>query len=359
MADSANKRILLTVLNWGLGHATRCVPMIDGWIAENHSVTLASDGAALAYLRERYPKQPFLKLPGLDIRYSKRLPAWWMVFQQRGPFAKHVLSDHEAIADFLKGNPQDVIVSDNRYGCWNAHVSSVLVTHQLRPRTPLALGWIKPVVRKRLKSWLNKFQEIWIPDTHDSAISGRLSKPFAGLPPIRIIGPLSRLRPSDYKEPQYKVVALLSGPEPQRSLLEEALHEQMNELGGRAAIVGGVLEKKETRMNHLLDYILFSDAEELSQILQNAELVVARSGYSTLMDLVRLEAQALLVPTPGQTEQEYLAKWAAKQFGFLTQPQNQLDVKRALKEVTRQTLSLPEEIRDAYNQSAQFMKFPR
>lgn len=361
MPDHANKRILLSVLNWGLGHATRCVPLIDAWLDAGHSVTLASDGNALAYLQQRYPNLPHLELPSLNLRYSKRLPAWWMIFRQSRPFVRHRQSDYQVITKFLADHPHDVLVSDNRYGSWSTSVPSILITHQLQPIAPFALRWTSPIVSGKLRFWFQPFHEIWIPDVEDEAvrISGKLSKPLRGIPPVRFMGPISRLTHSPQPVKQYTVVALLSGPEPQRSLLEEKLKQQLNALAGRSVIIGGKPGGSVSETSSNVEYLPFADDDKLAQLLQSAELVVARSGYSSLMDLIRLQVPALLIPTPGQTEQEYLAQRAEVIVGYHCQQQSQLDIPGVFADVAVLKLNLPDQLLQQFNQTERFTEFPK
>lgn len=351
MSEPQPKRILLAVLNWGLGHATRCVPLVDYWQSKGYQITLASDGSALQYLRHRYPALPFLQLPTLEIHYSSRLPAWWMIGLQSAQLVRHRKADHKALERHLARNPVDWIVSDNRYGCWSKDVRSVLLTHQLNPAMPRGLNGLGPVIYSRLQSWIRHFDQIWVPDVEVDSISGKLShtkksKRIA----TRFIGPLSRLYTDPSKEKDITALALISGPEPQRSIFERTLAAQFKKLSGHKVIIGGRLNGT-LKANAGMEYIPFIDGETLARLLTKSKLVVARSGYSSLMDLIRLGIPALLVPTPGQTEQEYLANRVNKLFGFLWQPQGKLDISLALAELEQRNFNVPKGIKNAFNKT--------
>jgi len=306
---------LLAVLDWGLGHASRCVPLVERWRAAGDRVTVASAGPALALLQASVPAAEFLELPAYAVRYPGKNMVWNMA--QQGPrLARVIGQEHRMLQQFLRTHAVDQVVSDGRFGCYHPAVESIWLAHQLHiqyPQPVLAQG-ANAVYHAYLR---RHFQVVWIPDwAGEASLAGQLSRPVARLP-HRYLGPLSRFAqtvPAAPTTTTYPWLALLSGPEPQRSLLEQEIRTAFTRAGVRALLVRGV-PGSTTIQRHpsgidTVDWLLGAD---LHRQVMAAEQLVCRSGYSSLMDLHYWQKNALLVPTPGQTEQAYLARyWAAR-----------------------------------------------
>ncbi|TNE29877.1 MAG: glycosyltransferase [Bacteroidetes bacterium] len=292
------KKILFVVLNWGLGHATRTEVLIREALARGAEVHIASDGDALAVLMQSFPKQIFHVLSDYKIRYRsgfRNLPS--LILSIPRVMRMH-FRDVRTIRELHLRYQYDGVISDNRPSGLLAKVPSVYMTHQLRIRA----GWLSSILTYGHRMMYRKFDEVWVPDLKDRVLSGALSKPISKRMKVRYIGPLSRL---DKVEPTERIpwAAVLSGPEPLRSEWEKELLEVRVQLPEGGVIVRGKPEE-HLQEEGVINYL---DREGLSQLYANAEVVVCRSGYSSLMDLLALNKKALLVPTPGQLEQEYLA----------------------------------------------------
>jgi UDP:flavonoid glycosyltransferase YjiC (YdhE family) len=302
--------VLFAVLNWGLGHATRCEQLIAACIREGKEVVLASDGLALKYLRHRFPQLPAYELPPLVIQYPQK----HKVFQQfllAFRFYKSVSIDFEAFKLIVQKIQPGIIVSDNRYGCYAPGFINFIITHQIQPQAPWyfrkPLHWV-------VGHWLNKFDGIWVPD-HEGPknLSGKLSEPKRKQK-VLYLGNTSRfyqvpLRPR--KETGH-VLCVLSGPEPHRSQLEQKIVEQLEDIPYQVIIVRGTTQPLAKPFSeNIIRWIDIADTSTMTTLLSNAQLYIGRCGYSTLMDLDALELSALLIPTPGQPEQEYLARYHA------------------------------------------------
>ena len=328
------KKILITPLNWGLGHATRCIPIIRFLQKQNVSIFLASDGRAFYLLKKEFPTLPIFELPAYDITYRTSNMMWNMAFQFP-KMTRAIAKEHQAIANIVDENKIDIIISDNRFGCFSKKTYNVFMTHQINLPIPL------PVIRQ-LGNWYNKkqierFDECWIPDFEKKpTLSGKLSHQKNGIPNIKntkYIGALSRMK-KEKKPLKRKAIIILSGPEPQRTFLEKKILEQAAELPHQFLLVKGQTEKEERfYFSKNIEVVSFLASEELNQAIAESEIVISRSGYTTLMDLVFLEKKAILMPTPGQTEQEYLAAHFHQQKIFFTTSQKDLNLKQALKEV--------------------------
>lgn len=336
------KRILIAPLNWGLGHAARCIPVISALESLGAQVLLASDGSAFQLLKAEFPHLPLFELPSYRIRYKSpnmirniglQLPRiLWAVRAERWATERLVR------AHGIKG-----IISDNRYGCFSRRADSVMLTHQLHLRVPNAfLQW---AANRVLRSALAKFDQVWVPDASDSPnLSGALSHGDPAHPRTCYTGILSRMQAAR-SEREYDVAVVLSGPEPQRSYLEHLLLEQALALPLRFIFVQGKPQQKQHYFaSENVEVVSFLTARELNQVLASSDVLVCRSGYSSIMDLAALGKKALVIPTPGQTEQEYLAGQFDTQGIFGVQKQENLDLEAGLENL-QHTSGLP---RDQY-----------
>lgn len=265
-------------------------------------MTLASDGEALALLRREFPELPFLELPSYEVVYSKQ-GTWlqWSILLQSPRIMNRVKEEYRVLGEFLENEAIDLIISDNRYGIYADGVKSVIICHQLNIQAPVAASWVNRI-HKRL---LNRFLECWIPDDEARSLSGDLSRGDLDIP-IRFIGAQSRFQKKDITD-RISVLAVLSGPEPQRSILEEELISVLSEMEG-AVLVRGVMGDKKDEEKDGLRLIGHALSAEMEELLNSADLVICRAGYSSLMDLEVLDKKAILIPTPGQSEQEYLGR---------------------------------------------------
>jgi hypothetical protein len=316
-------RIVVSALDWGLGHASRCVPLIEALQAQGAKVMLASSGLALRFWQQRFPDVASVSLPGYEVRYSAGRYQWPTILRQVPRLLGVIGAEHRALGDLVKHWSPDGIISDHRYGCWSPTVPSVWLGHQLALRLPVGLrGWQGPLAQAHAR-WLRPFDALWVPDAPPpQGLAGALVSDFpAGKKPLTYVGPLSRL--ASLAPPQNwppvlagtpaPYVALLSGPEPQRSQLEASLRAQAPGLPAELWIIRGQPGPLQVTLEGQVRLISFLDGPLLAGVLQQARCVVARSGYSSLMDFAALRLpRLLLVPTPGQTEQIYLARrWEA------------------------------------------------
>jgi hypothetical protein len=323
-------RLLFAILNWGLGHASRSIPLIKAAEKQGFEVLIASDGGALELLRLELPGRHFLTLPGYDIRYTKgRGLPWYLLFQSPRVW-KVVQQEHQLTEQWVRDYQLSGIISDNRYGCYSQLVPSALVSHQLH----IEAGWLSGPVNWVNRRFLRPFDAIWVPDDplKEQRISGRLSRSKGVLPPVTYVGILSRFKMRSPSAQSGKVLALLSGPEPQRTQLEAMVFDFMREHPHYLQwhVVRGTTEPAEVPIPPHVQVDDLLPSEGLKEAVQGADLVVARSGYSTLMDLAVLGKKALLIPTPGQTEQLYLARRMKKKGWVHTVPQTKMEWMREI-----------------------------
>lgn len=300
------RTILIAPLNWGLGHATRCIPIINGLLFNNFKVLLASDGAALALLRQEFPTLDFLELSSYNISYPKngRNFKTHLIFQLP-QISRAISAEQKLIQKTVSERPIHGIISDNRLGVRHTSIPSVYITHQLNVLTGNTTYFSSKVHQK----YIRKFNECWVPDVANSNISltgkmGHISDEFLTL---KYAGVLSRMKKNPQKE-TIDVLLLISGIEPQRTLLENKLKEVFKDVEKNILMVCGKVERQQKWSNfHNIKTVNYMSGAQLETTLNSSKLVIARSGYSTIMDLAVLKKKALFIPTPGQYEQEYLA----------------------------------------------------
>jgi len=318
-------RVLVAVLNWGLGHATRSIPVVRELLQQQCEVVLASDGAALELLRQEFPQLEACSYPPYNIRYATA--AWqlpWVLARQLPGILRTIEAEQKLTRKLVVEKDIRLIISDNRYGVYHPSVTSVWLGHQLQLLMPAGWQWAAGALNKVHNRLLDKFDEFWVPDYARSLLTGRLSSSNR---PVQYVGVLSRFRaPVPPPERPYPLVAVLSGPEPQRTLLENALRRQLALLPVHGLLVRGTGTNSHIRTANGYDEVDFMPTEPLNRLMYHARLVVARSGYSTIMDLCRLGKSALLIPTPGQPEQQYLATSLAQAGYFNIQQQHQLNL---------------------------------
>lgn len=333
--------VLVAPLNWGLGHATRCIPLIKAMERLGVKVIMASDGAALNLLKAEFPHLPAFHLPSYRIRYQTDSMVWNLA-KQLPRITYAIRAENWATQRLIHEHGISGIISDNRYGCFSARVQSILLTHQIHLRVSnAALKW---VANRVLRLAFRKFDSLWVPDTaNEPSLAGELSHPSLKGFNVQYIGLLSRLtatgQQSTVNNQQSSVAVVLSGPEPQRTYLEQILLEQALALPQKFVFVKG---KTQFQEHHIVaenvEVISYLTSSELNSLLQSSQVVVCRAGYSSLMDLAALGGKkAILIPTPGQTEQEYLGEILSRQNIFICQKQDEVDLEKALIEVEKTT----------------------
>ncbi|MGC1472320.1 MAG: glycosyltransferase [Psychroserpens sp.] len=300
------KRILVAPLNWGLGHATRCIPIIRALITHQFEPIIASDGVALQLLIKEFPDLDYIALPSYHITYPKNGKFFKLkMFWSTPKLLKAIKAENHMVKAIIKSHDIQGIISDNRFGVYHDTLPSVFITHQLQVLSGNTT-WLSTKLHQRI---IKRFNECWVPDTvGDTNLSGKLSHTRNAELPVKFIGCLSRFKQTECSI-TYNVMVLISGPEPQRTCIETKLRSEFKNFGGKVLFVRGVVEKvckvSEERNMTVYNYMTSS---QLETAINESELIVSRSGYTTIMDLARMRKKAFFIPTPGQFEQEYLAE---------------------------------------------------
>ena len=307
------KTIIISPLNWGLGHASRIVPIID-LLKNNNKVIIAGEHPSLEFLQNRFPYLEFYEIGKTSFSFSPNFfqPTNLIRFYK---YIKKTIEEEKIQAENLSNRLNaDIIISDNRYGFYDKNKTSIIITHQLTLKTPF--GTIFDIAtRSVIKNFLKHFDEIWIPDNLQIKLAGNLSKNYIGKK-AKYIGILSRfcLKSSikETTEKKYKFCIILSGPEPSRSILEKKIIETVSNIKYKTIIIAGNTKRKVSFNSGNIEYLSLADDKTLLDALKDSENIIITAGYSSIMDMFCLKKKVFLIPTPKQTEQEYLAKYLSK-----------------------------------------------
>lgn len=310
-----HKKILIAPLNWGLGHASRCIPIIQALIDDGFEPILSGDGASLELLKQEFPELVSYELPSTEVSYSENGNLLrFKLLMQVPKLLNAVAQERKVIEDIHKKEGLSGIISDNRFGVRLDEIPSIYITHQLN----VLSGRTSALSTRLHHQVIQKFHECWVPDFETNELAGALSS-YRQEPArkfhenkkantlIKYVGPLSRFS-AHPQQKKWSILAILSGPEPQRKLLENKLLHELKSHAGKSMIIQGLVGPKQKSVIHgkttLVNYLL---ANELRDVIEQSDLILSRSGYSSIMDLYTLQARAFFIPTPGQFEQEYLA----------------------------------------------------
>lgn len=321
--------VFVAVLNWGLGHATRCIPVINELLQRQAEVTIGSDGAALHLLKQEFPNLRFVELPAHEVIYPAHGSLMLNLIVHLPKLQKTVRQEHQQVRELISKLQITHIISDNRYGCYSEAIPSVIITHQLRLLFSGIWNVAAAVVNSTLRNALKKFNAIWVPDFQESGITEPFTKNIKL--PYQFVGMLSRFSKSTTKPDDKLILGLVSGPENQRTLFEQNLLTQLMRLNQPAVIVRGLTHSADERVQNGVELINHLPASKLETLITNASVIIARSGYSTIMDLFCLgKRNVILIPTPGQTEQEYLGRHLKENKIAVVQNQDQMNIEEAM-----------------------------
>lgn len=335
---SKKKTILVAPLNWGLGHATRCIPIINALLTRKFEVLIASDGPALLLLQKEFPLLESMELPSYNIIYPKNGSYFkWKMLLKLPRIQKTIAAEKRLVKQLATEGKIQGIISDNRFGLRNAVIPSVFITHQLN----VLSGGTSYFSSKIHQQIIKKFSVCWVPDVDNLILnlSGKLGHLKRNPFPIKYIGILSRMQKREVPK-TIDILILLSGPEPQRTIFEEKIKQTLKKSKKNIFIVQGLVENDQIWQDfENIKMVNYMTGNELEDTINKSELIISRPGYTTLMDLTALEKKAFFIPTPGQYEQKYLAKRlknlaiapSCKQKNFSLEKLNEIEMYKGLK----------------------------
>jgi uncharacterized protein (TIGR00661 family) len=315
-------RILVAPLDWGMGHTARCVCVINALQKAGAQVVVACNAEQQAFLEKEIQQVRYVYLAGYNITYAKQEAFSAIKIALQAPkIACKVAAEKRWLHAWLANEKIDGIISDNRYGIYHAQIPSVLITHQLNIQTAIG-SWL---VNKLNTFYINRFHACWVPDSADMQmnLSGILSHATTKAKHVQFIEPISRLEIEQVAVYKNQLLIILSGPEPQKSMLLEKILMQYNQIN-IPILVAGITTVNATYAN--VHYLGNVSTLEMQKLICESKYILTRSGYTSIMDLAKLGKRALLVPTPGQTEQVYLAQYMSQNKWHSTQIQSKLNV---------------------------------
>jgi uncharacterized protein (TIGR00661 family) len=302
-----SKNILVAPLNWGLGHATRCIPIIQALLDNDDHPIIASDGPALELLKKEFPDLPAVELPAYEIEYAEKGKNLKLKLLKDSPKIWNAIrSEHRLLPHLIHEYDLDGVISDNRLGLYSSTVPCVIMSHQLQVLSG-STTWLSTQLHLH---YIKKFNACWIPDHENYPnLTSKLSYNNDDSLKKIYLGPISRFSSKKIEKTKYDVLILLSGPEPQRGILEKKLLQQAKSFDGRVLFVAGIIEPIQTvTKKGNVTYHNYLSTAGVQKAIERSSIVLCRSGYTSIMDLSAMNKKAFFIPTPGQFEQEYLAE---------------------------------------------------
>jgi len=336
MTTDAPKRILIAPLDWGLGHAARCIPIVRALRVRGHEVIIGGQGTHVRLLLEEFPDLTAVSLVNYSMTYASTALGLMLQFPAMvARVLRCARVEHRELDALVDTHHIDAVISDQRFGCYSRKARSIYISHQLCVKMPWAFAPAEAMVARMLRYAAERFDGLWIPDYPGSdGLTGDLTHKYPLPRNHRFVGPLSRFANADgviAGTTPCDLLVMLSGPEPQRTLFEQAVLQQLCAFDGSAVVLLGTPGREapaSPRPNVRVCSHLATG--ETAALLRGAGAVVCRGGYTTIMELISLGKKAVLVPTPGQTEQEYLCRTLAAQGRCVMQEQSRLDIRSGI-----------------------------
>lgn len=290
-----SKRILISPLDWGMGHTTRCIALIRRLIDQENVIFFAGNEDQCAFVKREFNEVHFLFAEGYCVTLDSQKSPYWQMLNQFSKIKKAIQDENKLAEKYAVSENIDVIISDNRYGFFSGKTRNIFLAHQLN----LQLPYFRSFVNRQLKKWIEKFDCIWIPDDPQKPICGDLLQANFKIPK-RFIGHLCRFK-RERLSVAYDYLGIVSGPEPERTRFTKILVDHLLEQNKKVALVGSYIESQ--RLTCFED----PSTKELEELINSSACIISRAGYTTIMEMIVLQKEAILIPTPGQFEQEYLA----------------------------------------------------
>jgi len=335
-------KIIYGVCSWGLGHATRSLPLMRKLIDENNKITIIANGRSLELLKKELGEDiEYIDIPDYPMLLSENSRQFMAKSVIYWPlFIRKMQSGLSTLTKMLETRECDVIISDARYDIYSKKIPSFFISHQMRIMNPLRIKMLETGSEIFNLYFFKRFRGVIVPDYKEDNLSGNLSHNLSKIDEEKIhyVGVLSDFKRKIAKKDIDYLISI-SGPEQQRTLLEKKLLSQIDQLDGNIVITLGKTEKKDNLNRKNIETYSFLTKEKREDFLNRSKLVISRSGYSTILDLTVIGAKALMIPTPGQIEQEYLSQYHNKKGTFYSVNQSNIDLKKDV-EIAKKTTGI-------------------
>jgi len=332
--------VIYAVCSWGLGHATRSLPVLRALIHEGHTIRIISHGRSLQLLQHELGDQAsYIDIPDYPLLLSEntrqflaKTLVYWPVF------IKQMEAGLQRLTKIIEKAPCDIVVSDGRYEMYNKKIPSFFMSHQIRIMNPLRFRMFESGSEIFNQFFFKRYKKVIVPDYKTDDLSGDLSHNLKRIneDQLEYVGALSDFSKKNTKKDIDYLISI-SGPEPQRTLLEKTLMEQVKRLQGTIVVTLGKTEQQEKKVDDHVTSYSFVDKAQRENLLNRAHMMIARSGYSTLMDLAVIGSKAVFIPTPGQIEQEYLASYHHQKHTFYATTQDKIQLHQDVQEAEKTT----------------------
>jgi spore coat polysaccharide biosynthesis predicted glycosyltransferase SpsG len=290
----SNAKIIFSPLNWGMGHVSRSLPLLEQLLNQHNSITVFCSAAQQKIYELYFSNLRFIHHDPYAFSFGKKGFNTLGFIKQLPSLIKQHQTELKRIAEYIALYPTDYIISDQRYGFRSASVCSIFITHQCS----LALPWYLGLGQFINRSLIQRFNMTWIMDDEHQRFAGKLSVKFASNQ--HYIGVKSRfhLASSVKKEEKKLHILVVNGPTEFHPLLLKAFEPELSRID---LIIGA----RPDLSNNIPCIYSWNEADE---VLNQAATIYSFCGYSTLMDVVALGCEWKSIPTPGQWEQGYLHK---------------------------------------------------
>lgn len=341
--NQSKYNVLVCPLDWGLGHVSRIIPILNRLLQNNCKLYISCSRSQFLFLQQENIPFEWIPCSSPEIKYKARTLNAFDLLALVPRIYAGIVRDRKHIKQWIKKYNIHLIISDSRFGCYHKKIPSVVITHQINMKLPPSVSFFEPILSWHIKKRIRKFRYCWVPDipsfpnfAGDLSLNHNLSVQYIG-----ILSRFEKAAPSlQATQYEYEALGIISGPEPQRSIFAQLLLSQMKQLPFRCGLVMGKPDYSKTPVqDNNVTIFPFASSTELYQLILSSKYIVARAGYSTIMDLIALQRTAILVPTPGQTEQEYLANYYQTRKTFVVSTQENLKLDKALEELSVYTFN--------------------
>ncbi len=316
-----HKKILISPLDWGLGHASRIIPIINLLQKNKNEIIIAANTGTKEYLKKYFPYLKIVDIPGYKITYSDKNLIFKLILQ----IPKIIVAikrEHKFLKKIIETEKINCVISDNRYGLWNKNIKSIFITHQINIKLPPKFRFLEKKIYKINKLLIERFDYCLIPDEPNSKFTGELTNKYQLPKNAVFIGLLSRFteikKTENNTNNKFDIFVILSGAEPQKTKFLNLIIDKFIKTDYKVLIISGKINTKQKLIKNIKILPHLTDNEFIN-IVKNTPYIISRAGYSTIMDLIILQKTAILIPTPGQTEQKYLSQHNNKIFNFINQ----------------------------------------